>query len=74
MGISKKRNKASILDPSLTKQEKMLLETLLLESCDIDAIREKTKMEISEICATLSELELKNKIKNLGGNIYAIKK
>jgi DNA processing protein len=57
-----------------TVEENLILETLKEESLYIDKIIEKTKLSAAEVASTLAILEIKNKIRNLGGNIYALYK
>jgi len=55
-----------------TDEENLILETLKQESLHIDKIIEKTKLSAASVASTLAILEIKNKVKNLGGNVYAI--
>jgi len=52
--------------------EKIILFALSQEALYIDKIIEKTKLNPAKVASTLSNLEIKDKIRNLGGNIYAI--
>ena len=54
------------------KQENLILECLKEESLYIDEIIKKTKLETAQVNSCLAVLEMKNKIRNLGGNIFAI--
>ena len=54
------------------EQENIILETLKEESLHIDKIIEKTKISAAKIAGTLAILEIKCKVRNLGGNIYSI--
>jgi len=55
------------------EKEDLILEVLAKEeSLDIDGIIEKTKLPASVTAGTLAILEIKGKVRNLGGNIYAI--
>ena len=55
------------------EKEDLILEVLAKEeSLDIDRIIEKTKLPASVTAGTLAILEIKGKVRNLGGNIYAI--
>ncbi len=54
------------------KEENLILSTLKEEALHIDKIIEKTKLSAATVAATIAILEIKNKVKNLGGNIYAI--
>ena len=55
------------------EKEDLILEVLAKEeSLDIDGIIEKTKLPASVTAGTLAILEIKGKVRNLGGNIYAV--
>ena len=54
------------------EEENLILNVLLEESLHIDKIIEKTKLPASKVASLLAILEIKDKVKNLGGNIYAI--
>lgn len=55
------------------EKEDLILEVLAKEeSLDIDRIIEKTKLPASVTAGTIAILEIKGKVRNLGGNIYAI--
>jgi len=56
----------------INKEESLILEILKIESLHIDKIIEKTNLNPSIISATLAIMEIKGKVKNLGGSIYAI--
>jgi predicted Rossmann fold nucleotide-binding protein DprA/Smf involved in DNA uptake len=56
-------------DELLTEKENLLLE-LLDEPLNIDVVKEKTGLETSTIVASISLLELKGKVRNLGGDTY----
>jgi len=55
-----------------TKEENLILVALKEESLYIDKIIEKTKLSAAEVASTLAVLEIKGKVRNLGGNVYAI--
>jgi DNA processing protein len=55
-----------------TPEENLILEVLKEGALDIEKIIEKTKLSPSRVASILSILEIEGKIKNLGGNIYAI--
>jgi len=57
-----------------SREENLILGALREEALYIDKIIEKTNLSAAKTAATLSILELKGKIRNLGANIYAIKK
>ncbi len=54
------------------KEENLILATLKEGALDIDKIIEKTKLPASIVASTLAILEIKDKVRNLGRNIYAI--
>lgn len=53
----------------LDEQERLLLE-LLVEPLGVDLIKEKSGLETAAIIASLSLLELKGRVKNMGGDTY----
>jgi len=55
-----------------TPEENLILEILKKETLDIDKIIEKTKLSAAKVASALAILEIKNKVRNLGGNIYAV--
>lgn len=55
-----------------TEEENLILEALKEESLYIDKIIERTKLQAPVVSGILTILEIKRKIKNLGGGIYAI--
>jgi DNA processing protein len=55
-----------------TEEEKIILSTLKREALHIDQIIETTNLSPPKVMATLTILESKNKIKNLGGNVFVI--
>lgn len=54
-------------------EEKLILDALKEELLYLDKIIEKTKLEPSVVASTLTILEIKGKVRNLGGNTYALK-
>ena len=54
------------------EEENLILGALKQEVLDADKIIEKTKLPAGKIASTLAILEIKGKVRNLGGNIYAI--
>ena len=62
------------LNESENKEESLILRTLKEESLDIDKIIKRTKLSASVVASCLATMEINNKVRNLGGNIYAIKK
>jgi len=55
-----------------TEEENLILNALKEEALYIDKIIEKTKISTAKVASTLAVLEIKGKIRNLGGNIYAL--
>lgn len=55
------------------QEEQLILEVLIEGPLYIDKIIEKTKLNAQIVASTLTVLEIKEKIRNLGGNIYALK-
>jgi DNA processing protein len=53
-------------------EEKLILNTLKENALHIDRIIENTKLNAQTIASILSILEIEGKIKNLGGNVYAL--
>jgi len=75
--ILKELNLPQVTKPGNVTRERTLGEQLILnalkkEALDADKIIEKTKLSASQVAAILATLEIKGKIRNLGGNIYAI--
>lgn len=58
---------------NLTPEEKLIIQVLAEESLYVDRIIEKTKLNAGAVVKTLAILEIKEKIRNLGGNIYALR-
>lgn len=54
------------------EEETLILGALKEEALDVDKIIEKTKLSAAKVASTLAILEIKGKVRNLGGNIYAI--
>jgi len=54
------------------EEENLILEALKEEALYIDKIIEKTKLSVQKVASTLAILEIKGKVRNLGGNIYAL--
>jgi DNA processing protein len=55
-----------------TKEENLILTVLKEEALSIDEIIKKTRLPTAGVASTLTILEIKDKVKNLGNNIYAI--
>jgi len=74
--ILKELNLPEIMRPGLvegeTGEENLILNALKEEALYIDKIIEKTKLPAAVVASTLAVLEIKGKVRNLGGNIYAI--
>jgi DNA processing protein len=57
------------------KEEKLIIQTLRNQKAmSIDEIIEETKLAPAKVNSTLTGLEIKKIIKNLGGNVFAIKR
>lgn len=63
------QNKKVIAD---TKEEEILLQFLSSEPIHIDEIIQKSKLNTSIINSTLTMMEMKGKVKNIGSNYYII--
>jgi len=50
----------------------LILKALKEGALDIDKIIEKTKLSAAKVASTIAILEIKGKVRNLGGNTYAI--
>ena len=55
-------------------EENLILEALKEESLYIDEIIKRTKLPAATVASVLAILEIKGKVRNLGGNIYALKR
>ncbi|NQU83105.1 MAG: DNA-protecting protein DprA [Parcubacteria group bacterium] len=55
-----------------TKEEKTILEFLNKEPIHIDELKRKTNFDIAALSSTLTMMEMKGKVKNLGGLNYVI--
>ncbi|MGB9743335.1 MAG: DNA-processing protein DprA [Minisyncoccales bacterium] len=70
-----KINLSSPVQPTLqgeNEEENLILDALKKEALYIDKIIEKTKLPAAQVVSLLAVLEIKNKIRNLGNNTYAI--
>lgn len=69
-------NLTKITSPGLVsgenQEENLILECIKEEALYIDKIIEITKLPTATVAGTLAILEIKGKVRNLGGNIYAI--
>lgn len=54
------------------EQESLILNALKEGALDIEKIIEKTNLSAAKVASLLAILEIKGKVKNLGGNVYAI--
>lgn len=54
-------------------EENLILRSLEEEPLHLDKIIEKTKLEPNVAASTLTVLEIKEKVRNLGGNTYSLK-
>ncbi len=54
------------------QEEELILDALKEEVLYIDKIIEKTKLSTAQVSSTLSILEIKGKVRNLGGNVYTL--
>jgi len=55
-----------------TKEENLILEVLKEGALYIDEVIKRTKLPTATVASTLAILEIKGKVKNLGGNVYAL--
>ncbi|XOA42617.1 MAG: DNA-processing protein DprA [Candidatus Nealsonbacteria bacterium] len=62
----------TVLVEGENKEETLILEVLKEGPLYIDKIIEKTKLSASSTASTVSVLEIKNKVRNLGGNTFAL--
>lgn len=65
----REKNSGGRLPDSLSNEEKIILE-ILEEPLGVDLIKNKTKMEVPLIISTLSMLELKGHVRNVGEDNY----
>lgn len=56
------------------REENLILEVLKEEALYIDKIIEKTKLPAARVASALAILEIKRKVRNLGGSIYCLKR
>ena len=54
------------------EEENLILSVLKEEALYVDKIIEKTKLSASNVLGTLAILEIKGKVRNLGGSVYAL--
>lgn len=55
-----------------TEEENLILNALKENALEIDKIIEKTNLSAQQIASTLAILEIKDKVRNLGSNVYAL--
>jgi len=55
-----------------TEEENLIIGVLREEALYVDRIIEKTELPAAVVASTLAILEISGKVKNLGGNIYAL--
>ncbi len=70
LNFTPQKIKKEIFDEN--KEENLILMALKEEPIYIDKIIEKTKLNANIVATTLALMEISGKIRNLGGNIYAI--
>lgn len=56
----------------MTLEENLILTALKEEALHLDKIIEKTKLETAKVAGAITILEMKGKVRNLGGNIYGL--
>ncbi|MBZ9569327.1 hypothetical protein KJA16_00205 [Patescibacteria group bacterium] len=64
----------TVLVEGETLEENLILEALKEDALYIDKIIEKTKLEAATVASTLAIMEIKGKVRNLGGSIYTMKR
>lgn len=70
LGMEKEIKKEEIQGE--TEEEDLILKVLKEGAMDIEKIIEKTKLSAAKVAGVVAILEIKGKVKNLGGNTYAI--
>jgi len=65
-------NKSKSLFVGRNEEENLILKALKEETLYIDKIIERTKLPAQKVASVLAILEINGKVRNLGGNIYAI--
>jgi len=71
LGFSKVENKDIKLEGE-TIEENIILESLKESALEVDKIIEKTKLPAAKVAGSLAILEIKGKIRNLGGNVFSL--
>ena len=72
LGIESQKFAVPQIFAAENKQESAILTALSQGSLNIDKIIETTKLNASEVSASLALMEISGKIRNLGGNTYSI--
>lgn len=77
--ILKELNLAEIKRPDSiaeggAQEENLILNILKEEALEIDEVIEKTKLSAAKAASCLAVLEIKGKVRNLGGNTYALRR
>jgi len=67
-----KKNKPPVSKNTDTKEEKIILEALTHEPLHIDNIRKISKLDMATVSSTLSIMEIKGWVKNIGGQNYIL--
>ena len=65
-------SRQEVLTGGNSQEENLILNVLKAEALFVDKIIEKTKLPASKVISLLANLEIKDKVRNLGGNIYAV--
>jgi DNA processing protein len=71
LGISTKVS-ASVESYGATMEEKLIINALRDEPLHVDKIIEITKLNASAVATSLALMEISDKIRRLGGNIYSL--
>lgn len=72
LGITTHKKESQLIGDS--DEESLILECLKEDALHIDVIIEKTSLSTATISGTLAILEIKGKVRNLGGNTFALVK
>lgn len=72
LNLPKTKNSSNILKGE-DIEESLILKTLQEESLDIEKIIERTGLTAKKVASALAVLEIKGRVRNLGGNIFALK-
>jgi len=74
LNLPQSSTRTVLVENERSEEENLILKILKEEALYIDKIIEKTKLPASTIASTLAILEIKGKVRNLGGNVYALYK